>query len=64
MAGRRVALLAAGNAGLQDLTLHFFRCTLKSSCCKYPDLLALLKLRLLTTPCHLLRLLDLRGSHL
>jgi hypothetical protein len=33
------------------------------SCCKDPDLVALLKLGLLTTPCHLLRLLDLLGGH-
>ena len=31
--------------------------------CKDPDLVALLKLGLLTTPCHLLRLLDLLSSH-
>ncbi len=32
-------------------------------CCKDPDLVALLKLGLLTTPRHLLRLLDLLSSH-
>ncbi len=33
------------------------------SCCKDPDLVALLKLGLLATPRHLLRLLDLLGGH-
>jgi hypothetical protein len=32
--------------------------------CKYPELVAFLILGLLTNPYHLLRLLDLRGSHL
>lgn len=33
------------------------------TCCTYSDLVALLEMRLLTALCHLLRLLDLRGSH-
>lgn len=33
------------------------------SCCEDSDLVALLKLGLLTTSCHLLRLLDLLGGH-
>jgi hypothetical protein len=32
-------------------------------CCTYFDLVALLEMRLKTALCHLLRLLDLRGSH-
>lgn len=32
-------------------------------CCKDPNLVALLELGLLTTPCHFLRLFDLLGRH-
>ena len=42
-----------------DLSLHSH-----PICCTYSDLVALLEMRLLTALCHLLRLLDLRGSHL
>lgn len=38
-------------------------CAEPDFCCKDPDLVALLELGLLTTPCHFLRLFDLLGRH-
>lgn len=51
---------SAGGMGLRALTLM----PKTSLRCQYPDLVAFLKLRLLTNSYHLLRLLDLRGGHL
>ena len=42
---------------------EFTPCICPLFCCKDPNLVALLELGLLTTPCHFLRLFDLLGRH-